>query len=771
MSDLALDIATIRASGLFDEVWYLAEYPDVGLAGLDAIEHFTRYGAQLGRSPGPSFDTRYYSTTNPDVETLGLNPLLHFIRNGQAEGRLPHAPAALPDLAIMAALSEQLAPSGARLLGALDLSANEPVAQGWLAELGASTAREAVVLFDGIEVGIMAADYREDLHESGINQGEHGFRLHLPPSVLDGRTREFVLTDGETGAEIARASCAWGRTRPPYSDFEGFLKFSMTSPVFSVPFQEEHKRSFAMMEGVANRLVARADALTKPPLISVIMPVYDREATVERAIYSVLAQGYARFELIIVDDGSQDASVKTMRRIIDPRINLIELPENQGQSAARNAGQAAAKGDIIAYLDSDNSWDPRYLAALAGAFDQNPNADALYSGQTLYRGTMPTPFAVRYSHYHRAMLENQNYADLNTFAHRRKLLAPVGGFATELRRFVDHDFILRCAEAGRMISVPVLLCNYMLDQADNTVSNDTSLLRNAGLVSARLETRTAARLAAMPTKLSRPVAAVIPSFEALDDLQACIAALRASAGPGDLEIIVADNASAQPVVDWLRSQTEITLIENTRNFGFTYAVNQGIAAARPDADILIINNDAVLRTGALCALQEAAYALPDAAMTVPRQILPPGTPTVRSHVPAAREARPADVTLSAHHQNIAHVKLVHDGGPLELTYAPFFAVYLRRDAVDEAGPLDVQYGRHYRSDRLYCDVIRMVLGRKIYYIPDAYADHKLQQSTHLLRATNKGSPDADYDLMFRRNQWDRETAEEWGFRPAPWDLF
>ncbi len=79
----------LRDSGLFDEAWYLAEYPDVAEAGIDPIQHYLRYGASEGRNPSSKFDTAFYLTTNPDIVQAEVNPLVHYLRYGKEEGRLP----------------------------------------------------------------------------------------------------------------------------------------------------------------------------------------------------------------------------------------------------------------------------------------------------------------------------------------------------------------------------------------------------------------------------------------------------------------------------------------------------------------------------------------------------------------------------------------------------------------------------------------------------------------------------------------------------------
>jgi glycosyltransferase involved in cell wall biosynthesis len=98
-------------------------------------------------------------------------------------------------------------------------------------------------------------------------------------------------------------------------------------------------------------------------LVSVIMPVYNAEAWLQRAIDSVLAQSHTRLELIAVDDGSRDRSLNMLDAYaaLDTRVRVVKQPANGGVAAARNAGIAAARGDYIAFLDADDWWHPAKL--------------------------------------------------------------------------------------------------------------------------------------------------------------------------------------------------------------------------------------------------------------------------------------------------------------------------------------------------------------------------------------------------------------------------
>lgn len=99
------------------------------------------------------------------------------------------------------------------------------------------------------------------------------------------------------------------------------------------------------------------------PAISVVMPLYNKEREVARAIRSAMTQTFSDFELIVVNDGSADHSVEVVRGFTDQRIRLIEQA-NAGVSAARNRGVAEAKADLLTFLDADDEWLPEFLSTI-----------------------------------------------------------------------------------------------------------------------------------------------------------------------------------------------------------------------------------------------------------------------------------------------------------------------------------------------------------------------------------------------------------------------
>ena len=107
--------------------------------------------------------------------------------------------------------------------------------------------------------------------------------------------------------------------------------------------------------------------------VSVVIPMYNSASFIEKTLRCVLAQDFQDFEVVVVNDGSTDGSSDVVRAIGDPRIRVIDKP-NTGVSDTRNVGNAAARGEYIASLDSDDYWYPDHLSEAMAFFEANPGA-------------------------------------------------------------------------------------------------------------------------------------------------------------------------------------------------------------------------------------------------------------------------------------------------------------------------------------------------------------------------------------------------------------
>jgi len=217
-------------------------------------------------------------------------------------------------------------------------------------------------------------------------------------------------------------------------------------------------------------------------MFSIIMPVWNRAQLVSNAIESVLAQTFKDYELIIIDDGSEDNLAEVVQPYLSDKIIFHRITK-KGVSAARNVGLTKAKHPFIAYLDSDNRWHSEYLETMHNALNgASTNYAAAYclvqifsknqpTGEMSPNGRIGAPFSFK-------RLAAGNYIDINAFVHTRKILDYTGIFDNDLKRLGDWDLILRITSLVEPVFVPKVLVKYYSDIAENTISN-TELLEPA----------------------------------------------------------------------------------------------------------------------------------------------------------------------------------------------------------------------------------------------------------------------------------------------------
>lgn len=123
------------------------------------------------------------------------------------------------------------------------------------------------------------------------------------------------------------------------------------------------------------------------PQFSIIMPLYNKALYVRKAVESVVSQSYSDWELIVVDDGSNDGSAEIVAGITKPRIRLIQLENNVGVSMARNNGVAASQGDYLCFLDADDWWESTFLEEMAKFVTEFPDAGIYGTNYTIVNET------------------------------------------------------------------------------------------------------------------------------------------------------------------------------------------------------------------------------------------------------------------------------------------------------------------------------------------------------------------------------------------------
>lgn len=214
------------------------------------------------------------------------------------------------------------------------------------------------------------------------------------------------------------------------------------------------------------------------PTVSVIIPTYNRAYLVGRAIQSVLNQTYQGFEIIVVDDGSTDNTEEIIRNLNDPRIYYIRHEKNRGGSAARNTGIRAARGEYIAFLDSDDEWLPGMLSCQMQVILNAPRQiGVVYSAYWSFNreGTVkvywPRTGTVPEKNRFRENIYKQNFAITSSALIKREFLDIAGGFDEKLPRLQDWELWMRLSEHCQFVFIDKPLVNKY--SPINRIADDT----------------------------------------------------------------------------------------------------------------------------------------------------------------------------------------------------------------------------------------------------------------------------------------------------------
>ncbi len=182
--------------------------------------------------------------------------------------------------------------------------------------------------------------------------------------------------------------------------------------------------------------------------VSIIIPTYNRAELICETLESVYAQTYCEYDVIVVDDGS-DQDIASIAATPAHPVAFQRI-EHAGQGAARNVGLHLAQGEYVTFLDSDDLWEPRFLEKLTRALDLNPRAGWVYcnsatfdEGGQLHAAYLPDAYKIRGSLFE-ALLEG-NFLCVGGLLFRRWCFERVGGFDPELPPVEDWDLWLRIA--------------------------------------------------------------------------------------------------------------------------------------------------------------------------------------------------------------------------------------------------------------------------------------------------------------------------------------
>ena len=259
------------------------------------------------------------------------------------------------------------------------------------------------------------------------------------------------------------------------------------------------------------------------PLFSILIATRDRPVLFGEALASVLAQDFADYELIVVDDGSDRAHDAAYEAVLAPararlgarlrHVGLVRRPNGHGSSYALNAAAAEAQGDYLAMLDDDDVWtDPAHLARAARALGRAPGADLYTSNQAAFRHGERVAEGLWLSQLAPLvadrpadadgvrqvsiddLLAAQGFCHLNCLIVRRGLWQSVGGLDEAIRWENDRDFYIRLidAAAGAILHNSAIVSRHNVPDPDRAANITTSMpMRMKRLQQLRVADKTA----------------------------------------------------------------------------------------------------------------------------------------------------------------------------------------------------------------------------------------------------------------------------------------
>jgi GT2 family glycosyltransferase len=190
--------------------------------------------------------------------------------------------------------------------------------------------------------------------------------------------------------------------------------------------------------------------------VSVIIPTFNRAHKIARAVASVLYQTFSDYEILVVDDGSEDATPEALAPFL-PHIRSINHSGNLGVSAARNTGIRASDSPLIAFLDSDDYWLPEKLAAQVSFFSEHPEAVACQTEERwIRRGVRVNPMKKHFKPSGEIFEPSLKLCVVSPSAVvvKRSLLEEVGFFDEEFPVCEDYDLWLRISRKYPIWLIP-----------------------------------------------------------------------------------------------------------------------------------------------------------------------------------------------------------------------------------------------------------------------------------------------------------------------------
>ncbi len=659
---LRRDRELLARSGLIDSGWYFSRHPDAAYGRPDAALHYLRSGASRGFAPCALFDTRWYLERNPDVANAGRNPLVHFLLSGAQEGR---APTPLFDVAWYLEENPDVAAAGENpLVHYLRCGAGEGRNPNPFFDSNWYLAQNPDVAASGANP---LAHFLEFGWREGRSPGPHfDLRYYLeayPDVALKGANPlvHFISYGWSEGrAPNARFEFRSGSPRggnahspgiKPLLDYlDRHAGFACNANGGMIPRAVDWDQFYRLPREIGWRETLAALPDERLPKLSIVMPVHRTPPhLLARAVHSVAAQEYTRWELCIVDDGSNEPSLRAWLEAqagAEPRIKLAVRAENRGISAATNDALALCTGDFVALLDHDDELTPDALGEFAALLVRHPDTDAAYSDQdkTDEHGRCREPF-------HKPAWSPVFFLGVMYVGHllvvRRTLLEKVGGCDPRFDRVQDYDLMLRISEAtDRIRHLPKILYHWRATAGsiasspsakgsieELQVAAVTAHLRRRGVAARAVSNSRHAHRVLLEPAPEQPVervSIVIPTTADSPLLIECLASIVEKTTHSDYEILLmvgmgaGCSAAREETLAAAREIPRVRVVEYEFPFNFS-KVNNHAASLASGALLLFLNDDTRVITPDWLGIMAAHLALPGVGAVGSKLLFPDGT--------------------------------------------------------------------------------------------------------------------------------------------------
>jgi glycosyltransferase involved in cell wall biosynthesis len=216
-------------------------------------------------------------------------------------------------------------------------------------------------------------------------------------------------------------------------------------------------------------------------IFSVIIPVYNRADLLQRAIRSVLAQTFANYQIVVVDDGSLEPVATALAEVPAGKLKYVKIP-NMGAAIARNVGIGLAGGEWIAFLDSDDAWLPQKLQRVYEYIKVHGPTFSYYSGFRAVNSSTgkvidETIETREPENYTRALTTGNPIRVFSSFVARRELIFSVNGLDKTFKARQDVDLYMRLSQVASFKYVPEVLCEVYRGAEGSITSNPRNRLQ------------------------------------------------------------------------------------------------------------------------------------------------------------------------------------------------------------------------------------------------------------------------------------------------------